>query len=190
MSELTWAAASCVDWLFSCMSFCAFEKFIDDTYNRVERRVNAVKSFLFLTSHTAWMVNFVLNLLLLSLLSPIKWWTTPNFIQAWPSWRYAVLQFALVMGMQRLDCRWKWITRWTTLLFWQLWIWEKSVVQSSSLFVRRRMGWWRWKVTGTRGRWWWPCSKWSVNRMQWNCGFCLTNTKLPVPSSKVGCKRP
>ena len=71
MSELTWAAASCVDWLFSCMSFCAFEKFIDDTYNRVERRVNAVKSFLFLTSHTAWMVIFVLNLLLSTLLLPV-----------------------------------------------------------------------------------------------------------------------
>ena len=86
MSELTWAAASCVDWLFSCMSFCAFEKFIDDTYNRVERRVNAVKSFLFLTSHTAWTVNFVINLLLPTLLLPIKWSTTPNFIQAWPSY--------------------------------------------------------------------------------------------------------
>ena len=105
MSELTWAAASCVDWLFSCMSFCAFEKFIDDTYNRVERRVNAVKSFLFLTSHTAWTVNFVINLLLPTLLLPIKWSTTPNFIQAWPSWRYALLQFTLVTRMQRLDCR-------------------------------------------------------------------------------------
>ena len=63
------------------MSFCAFEKFIDDTYNRVERRVNAVKSFLFLTSHTAWMDNFVLNLLLSILFLHVKWLTIANLVQ-------------------------------------------------------------------------------------------------------------